>query len=374
MKKFQPKHWLAAAVTLLAFSLRLPVLADAGDRPHVHAHDGEVTRVAVVPERDFMVTAGADGKVRLWGYPDLHPERELAQLKGGVLGMDVSHDGFRVAISSSLNDVGLIWLWGDEAKTSPHIKHLKNDVVLDWTFLPDDQRLVGLMLNPVEVGPAARTWDGKSLEPDNWFVARAVPDSMDMAVDGAGEAVAVGTSGGEVMRWRLPQRVPAEYPPLHRKLTAAACTPDSKYLFLGDDVGGLYAIPEDKKEPVKLWQLDQPINGLYVDRSGEWICITVGRPSRREIYRRTAHHEPWGQPAGSPLPIRIMTVKRFVSGTGTGSLPDSGVISLPGSAGATTAFAFSPNGKHAIAGGADGSVQLWNIEGEKLRVQHEVWH
>jgi len=137
---------------------------------------------------------------------------------------------------------------------------------------------------------------------------------------------------------------------------------------VGDELGGIYAITEEKKEPVRLWNLREPVLTMVVDRSGEWIAIGVGRPSRKEIYRRTSLGKPWRRPAGAPEPIRVLPMRVLLGGTGQGIPPDQRTITLPGPAGGTHAVGFSSDGSRLAAGGADGTLHLWWILEDKARV------
>lgn len=360
---------MVVATTLVLAASRLLAAPDARKHPQVDAHQGEVVSVRFVPERDLLISAGADGQLRAWNVPDLSANRDLYRFENGILAMDVSHDGFRVVASDSRHRVGLITLWGEEAKRPPVVQTLKdNDVVLDLAFMPGDARILGLMLNPVMTGPAVRLFEGRTLDRDRWFEPKAVDSAVAMAVDANATLLSAVCYTGALARWKIPQSMPARYRPVPKALTAVASSPDGGTVFMGDETGGLYIVTEQRKEPVRMWDLKQPVRSLALDAKGEWLAIGVGRPSRREIYQRTSLAKPWQKPAGAPSVLRLVSVANFMKGSGAEMLPDASTASLEGPAGGTLSITFSKDGNRLAVGGADGSIHLWRISDDKLRI------
>ena len=361
---------LLAGVLLALATTVAQAAPDARRHPRVDAHEGEVVSVRFVPERDLLVSAGADGRLRLWNVPDLSPSRDLHRFPNGVMAMDVSHDGFRVVASDSRSRLGLVTLWGDEARQPPLVQTIPGgDVVLDLAFLSGDRRILGLMLNPVGTGPAARVFEGRTLEADRWFEPRPVASPVCMALDAASTLLSSVHATGVLARWKIPQSQPARYRALPKALTAVTCTPDGTTVIMGDEGGGLYVVTEQRKEPVKMWNLQEPIRALAMDPKGQWLAIGTGRPSRRDLYSRTSLSRPWQRPQGGATEVRLVSLEAFMGGTGNGPLPEARTASFEGPVGGTLTVTFSRNGNHLAVGGADGSVHLWNIASDKLRVR-----
>lgn len=63
------------------------------------AHDGPVYALAVAPNDGFVVTGGADGKVRIWGMGGGR-RREFADADAAIYGVAVSNDSKRLASAS----------------------------------------------------------------------------------------------------------------------------------------------------------------------------------------------------------------------------------------------------------------------------------
>jgi len=348
----------------------LTVAAAAREKhPFVQAHNGEVVRLAVVPQREFIVTAGADGLVKLWTFPDLAPSRSLMGFDRGVTGMAMSHDGFRVVASDARSHMGIVTLWGTEAKNPPITRTLeKDEVATDLLLTPDDKRILGLMLNLAQTGPAVRTFDGRSIADDRWFEAKLAPGANAVALDATGELLSATCDTGNVVRWKLPQSMPARYPAVSKRPVAVASSPDGKNVYFGDEDGNLFAITEARKDPVKLWSIGAPVSSIAVDAKGEWIAIATSARSRREVYRRTALGKPYAVPSGPGMPIRVLPVAVFLSGSGAGAPPDGKTVTIAGPVGGSLCVTFSEDGKHLAAGGNDGVLHAWWIVEDKARV------
>ena len=63
------------------------------------AHDGPVYALAVAPSDGFVVTGGADSKVRIWGMGGGR-RREFADAEAAIYGVAVSNDSKRIASAS----------------------------------------------------------------------------------------------------------------------------------------------------------------------------------------------------------------------------------------------------------------------------------
>jgi WD40 repeat protein len=361
------KRCLAALIAALALIAGGSFPAHA--EPVVQAHNAEVTRLEMVPGTDYVITAGADGSCSLLAYPDLRKVREVIHADSGLLSMAVSRDGKRVAVGDASGGLWLAWLWGNEAKQPPAHQAVAQDAALDLLASGDDTRFFSLMLNPAEMNPSIRTWESRTLTPSNWFQAKPVPALWAFSADRNTELIGAVSDTGHVVRWKVPQSLPARYPGQKVKYTCTATSPDGKVVYFADGGGGLWAITEARKEPVRLWTLSQPVASLTLDDSGQWIAIGLGRPSRKEIYRRTSLHQPYKAPGGGSVPIIVTRTSTWLAGQGTGGFSEKQSFTLPGPAGGTLCGAFSHNGKHFIAGGADGTVHLWLITDPKSRIQ-----
>lgn len=365
MKRAFASALIAAVLACMAV---VPTLARE-KHPSVQAHNGEVVRIAVVPQREFMVSAGADGVVKLWSFPDLVESRGLMSFDNGVTGMAMSHDGYRVAASDAKSKLGLVWLWGKEAKEPP-LKTVieKQDVAMDLLFLPNDSSVLALMLNLTQTGPAVRSFNGRTLESESWFQGKMAAGANAFDLDATGELLSATTDPGNVVRWKIPQPMPARYPAVKKKPVAVASSPDGKAVYFGDAAGGLYVITEARKEPVRLWDAKQPIGAVAVDAKGEWIAIATSGRTRREVYQRTSLSRPYARPTGPSMPILVMPVSLYLSGGGDGLPPADKVIALDGPIGGSLSVCFSGDGKHVAAGGNDGMLHAWWIVEDRQRV------
>lgn len=364
---------LSACAVLLALALAAitsaPEPALAGPNPPcVQAGQGEVTGVAFIPQTKFIVTTCANGVATVWTFPELKRMRDVLTGEAGLISLAVSRNGKRVAAGDAAGNLWMAWFWGDEAKRPPVKQRLQNDAVLDLMASGDDKSFYGLMLNPSQANPSIRTWESENLTPSTWFEGAAVPSLWSFSADTATTLIAAASETGHIVRWKTPQSTPARYARQQVQFTCTATAPDGKTCFFGDSKGGIWVITEARKEPVKTWQLDMPIASLSVDAQGQFVAIGVGRPTRKDIYRRTSLKQPYVVPTGAPLPLYLMTTATCVSGNGTGAPTGKQVYTFDGPVGGALCTAFSDNGRHLVIGGADGSVRVWLITDGRSRL------
>lgn len=346
-----------------------PTSAMAGPNPPcVQVGPGEVTRVAFVPQTKFVVTACANGVATLWSFPELKRMRDVLTGEAGLISLTVSRNGKRVAAADAAGNLWMAWLWGDEAKQPPARQRLQSDAVLDLMASGDDKSFYGLMLNPSQANPSIRTWESENLTPSTWFEGAAVPSLWSFSADTATTLIAAASETGHIVRWKTPQSTPARYARQQAQFTCTATAPDGKTCFFGDSKGGIWVITEARKEPVKTWQLAMPIASLSVDGEGQFIAIGVGRPTRKDIYRRTSLKQPYVTLTGAPLPVYLMTTATCVSGSGTGAPTDKQVYTFDGPVGGALCTTFSENGRHLVIGGADGTLRVWLITDGRSRL------
>ena len=356
---------VAATASILSRAPQ-PVLAETTP-PCVQASAAEVTRVAFVPSTEFVISAGADGRAVLWSFPDLRRMRDVVTSDSGLISLAVSRNGQRVAMGDAAGNIWMKWLWGNEARQPAVKQTMQNDAALDLMPSGDDTYFFALMLNPSQATPSIRTFESLTLSPSNWFEAAATPSLWSFSADVGTTLIAAAGDTGGIVRWKTPQRLPARYENQKVRFTCTATSPDGRTCFFGDDAGGVWVISEARKQPQRAFTLGQPIASLGIDAQGQFLAIGLGRPSHKEIYRRTSLKQPYVTPTGGPAPIVVMQTATCVQGTGA-TPTDKEAFRISGPVGGALSVAFSADGKRLLVGGADGTLRVWLITDGRARL------
>ncbi len=175
--------------------LSLPV-AGSGDAGHA----GGVWSVAVTPDSQHVVSAGADSTIKVWQLSDGRLERTISGHTGAVRSLAISPDG-QTIVSGSADSTIRVWRYSDGAllRTLPVGSYGGHDATVGSVAIsPDGQTIVSgggdgtIKIWQLETGALVRTLTGHTFGRVNSVVI--TPD---------GQTIISGGDDRTVRVWRL---------------------------------------------------------------------------------------------------------------------------------------------------------------------------
>ena len=339
-------------------------------------HDDPVSSVAFSPDGTRIVSGGRDGTVRLW---TLEGERAAEPFEGnedGVSSVAFSPDGTRI-VSGGLDGTVRLWTLEGERAAEPFEGH--DGFVSSVAFSPDGVRIVSggrdgtVRLWTLEGERAAEPFEGHdgfvssvAFSPDGVRIVSGGRDgtvrlwtlegeraaepfrghvgwvsSVAFSLDGT--RIVSGGYDGMVRLWTLEGEPVAEpFRGYDGFVSSVAFSPDGTRIVSGGD------------GTVRLWTLEGERAAKPFEGHDGWVDSVAFSPDGTRIVSGGVDGTVrlWtleGEPAVEPFwghERRVLDIQGVYWG---------GVLSV----------AFSPDGTRIVSGGADGTVRLWTLEGER---------
>jgi WD40 repeat protein len=331
-------------------------------------HTAPVRSVTYTPDSATIISAAEDGSIIVWDAAGGAKLRELGGIDRRIqeLSLAVTGDGRRVLAGSS-NGRLTIWDITNEAVEQYYEGH--RDFVNSVEFSPDERRALTastdntLMLWDVATGDILATLEGHDAA-----VNRAVfrPDGVEIASGG---------DDGRVLIWDAATGAPLRDLDAGDAVTGLAYTRDGASLLVATYSDGLFRLnPSDGTVEREYTGHTRRVLTLAVSPDGESMAtsgadgtIIVWDIASGAITRR---HE---RANGAVRPSRVLALAYHPGGDGLlfGTL--AGELSLWNLAGnrietfdrgdyGVWSLAFSPDGRFAVSGLADGTLTLWDVE------------
>jgi WD40 repeat protein/serine/threonine protein kinase len=370
------------------------------------ARTGDVLHFLSLPDGSCNVAFSPDGQelagssgneVVVWNTHTWTTVERLQGHSGGVIGLDWSRDGTRIATGA--ND-GTARIW--DAATGAQILELAGHagLVANVAFSPDGTRLVtgggDGTARVWDVSPAATAeWFGDA-EPGTMFGVAYAPDGRSLLTTGFGP-------GQGAWRWDAATgRRIGGYPDVYEAEFAG----DGSAMLVGDRVeiarpgspvsslnkvptgafglgyardGSLIAEPGGQRKSIVVWTSDGRRVGSFgpagpddafiqtaFSPDGSLLAGLTGRATLDvwDVATGTAlfqHRVSTGQArsmAFSPKGSRLVT--SGADGASVWAIPSGRRVARLSGAGAIGAVAFSPDGKRVATGGDDGTARIWD--------------
>jgi len=370
-----------------------------------NAEDAAFGPVAASRAKTPIVTAGADGTVRLWALDGSELAEPFTGHRDAVNSVTFSRDGTRIA--SGGRD-GTVRVWSLDGRTLQVFKGHAG-AVNSVAFSPDGQHIASAGKDGT-----VRMWgfDGRELPPFGRFkgAVNAVAFSPD------GQRIASGGQDALVHLWSLDGTLQVSFQGHARAVDSVVFSPDGTQIVSGSQDGTLrlwtldgkavalpfqghagmvegLAFSSDQRhiasasadDTVRIWSLavtpaaapfrqGDGVNAVAVSPDGALIA-SGGRDGQLHLLTRDGRDQvaPVEAHRGAVASLAFASDGgRLVTGGEDGAVRLWTPALLPagaplvGHSGTVTGVAFLPDGRRLVSSGQDGTVRLWSLSGQPL--------
>lgn len=382
---FSPDNqWLAALTrdnAVLLQDLRRP--AAAGVR--LAGHEGTIEDVSFSTDGKALITASADGTVRMWPLPSSISEPIVLPAQGGQANVVAIDPNWRWAAASSADGLEL---WNlAHPDQAPILLTGYAGTIQAVTFSADGRRLAAVAASPDEA-VALYLWDLHN--PRRAPAMLATPDIYinNLAFSEDGKWLAAGGSDGRVLLWDMAHKAPgaaqqlvdayapagaASPPPTN----VVAFSPNGRWLAAGTGDDALLWDLQDLGRPPARAAHDGWVLALAFSPDGRWLASG----SQGRVIRLWDLAQPQGDQrtllghtgainalafsndgtrlasASSDNTARVWPISAQTSGD-----PARDATVFSGYAGDVELVRFDHNASHLITTAADNTVRLWNLD------------
>jgi hypothetical protein len=229
-------------------------------------------------DEDFIVTAGADGVARIWKSPEYELKAELrADNPSPLASASFSPDG-RLVVTADEDGVARVWDWTTPA-TPPFVLRAGRKALASASFSPDGKRVV-----TAGADGAARVWDWlleelvtrlDAPEPTPLSSASFSPDG-ELVVTGGGDGVA------RVWRWSARQQVADVTEPAPIRSTVFSSLGQFVLTAGADGAARIWTWDSDKN-PVRVARQPAALSSAVLGPVGA-LVLTADRDGFARIY------------------------------------------------------------------------------------------
>jgi WD40 repeat protein len=304
----------------------------------IEGHFADVSSVAFCPDGKRFVSGSADRTLKVW---DVTSGQEMLMLKGhegGVTSVAFSPDGSRI-VSGSWDKTLKVW----DAAGGKEMFTLKGHTagVMSVAFSSDGERIVSGSWDKT-----LKVWDatsGQELSTLNGHTNSV----LCVAFRADGKRIVSGCADGSLTVWDTTTGHGVITLDSHTSaVKSVVFSPDGNQIVSGS-VCGIFDSGKGLGRTLKIWDATTGEEILALDGHANGASCVAFNPDGKRIVSGSRH-------GISEMTNRFDYALKVWDATSGQEL-----LTLKGHADGVSCVAFSPNGKHIVSGGPDGTIKVW---------------
>jgi len=306
-------------------------VADGTLVTELRGHAGPVTDLSFSPDNRLLASAGWDMSIRLWNLD----ETQLGQAVKYLEGHDdhVAHVAFnpqkQILASASLKH--LIKLWSYDGTPIADLEGHRGQIT-DIAFSPD-----GELLASASQDRTIRLWDTSSGEHQAWIAHPDLESRITISFSSGGQVLASASDDGTVKLWSLD--------------------------------GDLLETPIDQEQPIRLIRFNPDAQIFATLGFGdEDNVIRLWRRDGTLIDSLEGHEETITDLEFNPNDRTLASASREDGIIKVWSITGEELRSWKAHDDVIHSISFSEDGQILASAGDDGTVRLWNSEGDRIKI------